>query len=63
MQQPEHNSAAAKTTQKKYYPKDRDGNYDEWAAVLKTQHETANRMHRKMEKEKRQMMANEFGKG
>ena len=47
----------------KYYPKDREGNYDEWAAVFKTQHETATRAHKKMEQAKRQMMAAEYGKG
>ena len=42
---------------------DREGNYDEWAAVFKTQHETATRAHKKMEQAKRQMMAAEYGKG
>ena len=47
----------------KYYPKDKEGNYDEWAAVQKTQNETAVRMHKKNEQAKRQMMAAEYGKG
>ena len=29
---------------KRYYPKGKDGNYDEWAAMLKNQNETANKL-------------------
>ena len=48
---------------KQYYPKDKEGNYDEWAAVEKTQHETATKMHQAQEKGRRALMANEYGKG
>lgn len=34
---------------KQYYPKDRVGNYDEWAAVEATQNHTANKMHKALE--------------
>ena len=47
---------------KRYYPKDKGGNADEWAALLKNQHETATKIKKQQDKDRRDFMTEEFGK-
>ena len=49
-------------TQTRYYPKDKKGNYDEWAAILTNQVDTAERVQKEKEQEKKEFRMTEFGK-
>ena len=47
---------------KRYYPKNRDGVVDEWAAVAKNQYETATVVQNQKKLQKRQLMELEYGR-
>lgn len=47
---------------KRSYPKDKAGNSDEWAALLKNQNDAAIQMHKTMVKNKRELLTAEYGK-
>ena len=48
--------------QKRYYPQDKKGNFDEWAAQLANQHEAATLLDAAQRKHKRDLLTNEYGK-
>ena len=45
------------------YPKTKEGNYDEWAALLKNQNETALAKDLNAKDAHRALLTNEYGKG
>jgi len=47
---PSGTSAQKSSLERRYYPVSKDGNYDEWAALLLNQHETATRMQKQADR-------------
>ena len=48
-------------TQTRYYPKDKTGNYDEWAAILTNQVDAAERVQKEKEQKKKELRVTQFG--
>ena len=58
----ETNKVTFETSPKKrYYPKDKEGNYDEWAALLHNQNETAVKLKKQQDISRRDYVTNEYG--
>ena len=56
------NSTEPVQDQQRYYPKNKAGNYDEWAAVIANQYEAAQQAQRDVAEKKKAHIVNEYGK-
>ena len=51
------------TYNNRYYIQDKGGNQDEWASIHRNLYESATHLQKVMDKNKRDLMVNEYGQG